>query len=158
MTRNLVLCSVVAMATIGLFVSNATAAPPADVCSLLTQAQAGAALGGTVDGGKPLTSQTCHWNQQGKAGDVLLKLDVTVITPDRFTRMKAVTAGTVTSVGGLGDDAFYATLKTANTTLTTLNIKKGDAAVTIRVSGGSKPAEEYQAKEKAAAQALLPKL
>jgi hypothetical protein len=125
---------------------------------LLTQSQVGAALGGTVDAGKPLTSQTCHWGQQGTVGDALLKLDVTIITPDRFARMKAVTAGTVTSVGGLGDDAFYATLKTANTTLTTLNIKKGDAAVTIRVSGGSKPAEEYQAKEKAAAQALLPKL
>ena len=71
MPRNFVLGTVVLVATIrlsGLSPSLALAAPPADACALLTQAQAGVALGGTVDAGKPLTSQTCHWNQQGKAG------------------------------------------------------------------------------------------
>jgi hypothetical protein len=49
-------------------------------------------------------------------------------------------------------------LKTGNTTNTTLNVKKGDTAVVVRVFGGQKPVEEYQAKEKAVAQAILPKL
>jgi hypothetical protein len=89
---------------------------------------------------------------------VLLKLDVNLITPDHFTRLKTVTAGTVTNVSGLGDDAFYSTFTQGHTTLTTLNIKKGSAAVTIRVSGGTKPADEYQAKEKAVAVALIPKM
>jgi len=40
----------------------------------------------------------------------------------------------------------------------TLNVRKGATAVVIRVSGGTKSAEEYQAKEKAVAVALLPKL
>ena len=100
----------------------------------------------------------CQWSQQGKPGDVLLKLDVTVVTPERYTRMKTVTVGTVTPVAGLGDDAYYSTFQQGRTTLTTLNVKKGNAAVTIRVSGGTKPAEEYQAKEKAVAQAIVPKL
>jgi hypothetical protein len=69
-----------------------------------------------------------------------------------------VTVGTVTNVSGLGDEAFYSTFTQGHTTLTTLNIKKSAAAVTIRVSGGTKPAEDYQAKEKAVAAALVPKL
>ena len=133
-------------------------AAPSDSCTLLTSAQASAALGGAVGAAKPLASTVCQWQQEGKTGAELLRLDVTLITPDRFARMKSVTAGTVTNVGGLGDDAYYSTLKTGRTTMTTLNVKKGDAAVVIRVSGGARPVEEYQAKEKAVAQAILPKL
>jgi len=138
--------------------ATALVAAPADPCALLTAAQASAALGGTVGEGKPVVGKVCQWQQQGKTGAELLKLDVNLITPDRFARMKSVTAGTVTSVGGLGDDAYYSTLKTGRTSISTLNVKKGDAAVVIRVSGGAKPLEEYQAKEKAVAQAILPKL
>jgi hypothetical protein len=133
-------------------------AAPADPCALLTPAQAGGALGGTVTAGKSVAGNVCQWQQEGKTGAALLKLDVNVITTDRYARMKSVTAGTITNVGGLGDDAYYSTLKTGATTITTLNIKKGETAVVIRVSGGEKPVEEYQAKEKAVAQAILPKL
>jgi hypothetical protein len=133
-------------------------AAPADPCALLTPAQAGAAIGGTVTAGKSITGNVCQWQQEGKTGAALLKLDINVITPDRYARMKSVTVGTITNVGGLGDDAYYSTLKTGATTITTLNIKKGETAVVIRVSGGEKPVEEYQAKEKAVALAILPKL
>jgi hypothetical protein len=141
-----------------LWPSTGTAATPADACSLLTAEQVSAALGGSVGPGKTLATSVCQWTQLGKPGDVLLKLDVNLITPDHFTRLKTVTAGTVTNVSGLGDDAFYSTFTQGHTTLTTLNIKKGSAAVTIRVSGGTKPADEYQAKEKAVAVALIPKM
>jgi len=145
------------MATFLLFWSRVAAAP-ADACALLTTTEVGAALGGAVAPGKALATGVCQWTQQGKSGDVLLKLDVTLITPDHFTRLKTVTIGTVTDVSGLGDEAFYSTLTQGHTTLTTLNIKKSGAAVTIHVFGGTKPAAEYQAKEKAAALALLPRL
>ena len=138
--------------------ATALVAAPSDPCALLTAAQASAALGGTVSEGKPVVGKVCQWQQQGKTGAELLKLDVNLITAYRFARMKSVTTGTVTNVGGLGDDAYYSTLKTGHTTISTLNVKKGDAAVVIRVSGGTKPVEEYQAKEKAVAQAILPKL
>jgi hypothetical protein len=141
-----------------LFPSTIVAAPPTDPCALLTTAQVSAALGGAVAPAKPLVTGACQWTQQGKPGDVLFKLDVNLVTAEHFTRLKTVTIGTVTNVGGLGDDAFYSTFTQGHTTLTTLNIKKGTAAVTIRVSGGTKPAEEYQAKEKAVAVALLSKL
>jgi hypothetical protein len=136
----------------------ARAAPPTDACSLLTPAQVGAALGGSVGPGKALANGLCQWTQQGKPGDVLLKLDVNLITPEHYARLKAVTLGSVTAAPGLGDEAFYSTFTQGRTTLTSLNVKRGAAAVTIRVSGGAKPAEEYQAKEKAVAVALVPKL
>jgi hypothetical protein len=141
-----------------LFPLTSVAAAPADPCTLLTTEQVSAALGGAVGPAKPLGTGVCQWTQQGKPGDVLLKLDVNLVTPERFTRLKTVTIGTVTTVGGLGDDAFYSTITQGRTTLTTLNIKKGTAAVTIRVSGGTKLAEDYQAKEKAVGLALLSKL
>jgi len=138
--------------------STGIAAPPADVCSMLTTEQVSAALGGSVGPGKPLATGVCQWAQLGKPGDVLLKPDVNLITSEHFTRLKNVTAGTVTNVGGLGDEAFYSTFTQGHTTLVTLNVKKGSSAATIRVSGGTKPAEEYQAKEKAVAVALVPKI
>ena len=151
------MCVAATIAALEVFASPGLAAP-SDPCALLTTAQVSAALGGPVGNGRALTQGVCQWSQQGKPGDVLLKLDVNLITPDHFTRLKTVTLGTVTTVGSLGDEAFYSTFTQGRTTLTTLNVKKGDAAVTIRVSGGTKPAEEYQTKEKAVAQALLPKL
>lgn len=138
--------------------STTMAAPSTDACALLTSAQVGAALGGTIGPGKALATGVCQWSQQGKPGDPLLKLDVDLVTPDHYSRLKTVTAGKVTSVSGLGDDAFYSTFVQGKTILTTLNVKKGTAAVVIRVSGGTMSAEEYQTREKAIAVALLPKL
>jgi hypothetical protein len=138
--------------------SSARAAAPHDPCSLLTQAQASAALGGPVGPGKSIAGSVCQWQQQGKPGAELLKLDVNVVTVERYNRAKSVTIGTVMPVSGLGDDAYFATIKTGPTTVATLNVKKGDAAVIIRVSGGTKPVDEYEAKEKAVAQAIVPKL
>jgi hypothetical protein len=140
------------------FSTSAWAAPATDGCALLTSAQASAALGGSVAAGKALTATVCQWEQSGKPGDELLKLDINIVTVERFNRTKSVSLGTITGAGGLGDEAYYATMKTGRTTLSTLNVKKGSAAVIIRVWGGTKPVEEYQAKEKAVAQAILPKL
>ena len=133
-------------------------AAPSDTCALLTPAQVSAVLGGTVVGPERIGSKGCLWRQEGKAGVALLQLDITLLPPERFAHTKSVTIGTVDNVSGLGADAFYNTLKTGHTTSTTLNVKKGDTFVVIRVSGDEKRAEQYQAKEKAVAQAIVPKL
>jgi hypothetical protein len=140
--------------------SSAIAAPPSDACSMLTNDQVSAALGGSVGAGKALANGVCQWAQAGKPGAVLLKLDVTLLTPEHFARLKSVTMGTVTKVDGLGDEAFYSysTFTQNHTTLTVLYVRKGSAAVSIRVSGGTKPAEEYQVKEKAIAGLLVVKM
>jgi len=129
-----------------------------DPCALITQAQASAVLGVPVAAGKSLVSSVCHWDQAGRPGSELLKLDINVVALDRFNRIKSVSAGTITPVTGIGDEAYYATLNTGRIVTTTLNVKKGGNAVIIRVSGGAKPAEEYQAKEKAVALVVVGKL
>ncbi len=136
----------------------AVAAPPADSCALLTQAEASAALGVPVGAGKSLVPKVCQWEQAGKAGEELLKLDVNIVTVERFNRTKTASLGKVTPAGGLGDDAYYATMNVGRTTNTTLNVKKSDTALIIRVWGGTKPVDVYQSKEKAVAGAILPKL
>ena len=158
MKRSSALFATLVTAGMVVLASTAIAAPPTDACGLLTPAQASAALGGTVGAGKSVESTACQWAQQGRPGDVLLKLDVNLVTPERYARLKSVTVGTVTPAAGLGDDAYYSTLQQGRTTLTTLNVRKGNTAVVIRVSGGAKPAEDYQAKEKAVAQVIVPKL
>jgi len=158
MLRKIAVCGALGLAGVLVNSPVVAAAPPSDPCALLTTTEVSAALGGAVSEGKAIAGSVCQWSQQGKPGDVLLKLDVNIITPDRYARMKSVTVGTVTAVSGIGDDAYYSTLQQRNTALTTLNVRKGGTAVVIRVSGGTKPAEEYQAKEKTVAQALVPKL
>ena len=158
MMRKVAGASIVVWMVVLLHTPRATAAPPADLCSLLTAGQASAALGGSVGAGKRLASTLCQWEQQGKPGETLLKLDITAVTVERHNRTKTITLGTVTNLGGVGDDAYFTSLKTGARTNTDLHIKKGDSAVVIYVSGGTKPAEEYQAKEKAVALAILPKL
>jgi hypothetical protein len=133
-------------------------AAPSDPCTLLTSAQASVALGAAVSVGKPLASTVCQWQQEGKTGIEALKLDLTFITPDRFARTKSATVGNVTNAAGVGDNAYYSTIKSGSTINTGLYVKKGDTAIVIRVFAGHKTAEEYQAKEKAVAQAILPKL
>jgi hypothetical protein len=133
-------------------------AAPLDPCTLLTSAQASAALGATVPAGKPLAPTVCEWREEGKVGTAALRLDITVITPERFAQTKSATVGTVTNVSGVGNDAYYSTIPSGATISTGLSVKKGDTAVVIRVMGGHKAVEEYQAKEKAVAQTILPKL
>ena len=117
MVKNTIVTSILISGLILLGASSSIAAP--DPCSLLTTAQASAALGGSASAGTPLASTVCAWKQQGKPGDALLRLTITVITVERHDRTKSITAGAVTNVAGLGDDAFYATLNTHTQTNTT---------------------------------------
>jgi len=149
--------AVLASVPLILATSRAGAAPPTDACSLLTQAQVGTALGVPVDPGKAPVPKSCHWDQPGKAGAELLKLDVTITDQKAFDNRKGMRGrSTVTSVSGLGDDAFYYELASAR--LATLNVKKGNVVFVVRVWGGSKPVDEYKVKEKAVAGAILARL
>jgi hypothetical protein len=152
-------CIPAALASVLLLLApqRAVAAPPTEACSLLTQAQVSNALGVPVDPGKAPVPKSCHWDQPGKAGAGLLKLDVTITDQKAFDNRKGMRGpSTVTPVNGLGDDAFYYELASAR--LATLNVRKGTVVVVIRVWGGSTPVDEYKTKEKAVAGAILAKL
>jgi hypothetical protein len=138
------------------------AAAPNDPCSLITQNQMSAALGVSVDSGKALPGgKTCQWRQpSAKPGDEVFIVDVSIIDMHAFDigKTAAATAGargpTATPISGLGDDAYYYVLAR----VTEIRLKKGNSFLGVRVSGGRKPIEEYEAKEKAVASAIVPKL
>jgi hypothetical protein len=133
------------------------AAPPKIACSLLTTAQVTAALGAAVGAGKPMTKEVCQWSQQGKGDDDLVKLEVSLTTLDRYNKFKTARNATVTPVDHLGDDAYYS-VQSANNMQVALCLKKGETPVIIHVFGGKKTTAEYQAMEKAIAEAVLPAL
>jgi hypothetical protein len=80
----------------------------------LTEKEASTALGVPVDAGKPPFAgamKTCQWQQPGKAGAELFKLNVEIIDLNTFNLGKSLAAGGrgvfATPVSGVGDDAYY---------------------------------------------------
>jgi len=138
------------------------AAPPTDACSLISQSQLSAALGVSVGAGKPIASgKSCQWRQPpAKPGDEVFIVDVTIVDMHAFEIGKAASAAAgpsgpkATPISGLGDDAYYYVLGQ----ISEIRLKKGNSFLGVRVSGGKKPLAEYEAKEKAVAAAIVPKL
>jgi hypothetical protein len=157
-------CPILSCAAFVLFTGQPVLAASADdACSLLTPAQVTAALTVPVDQGKALGGgKSCQWRQPAaKPGDAVFILDISLISMNAFNVGKSIGSGspggrapTATPVTGIGDDAYYYTLGK----ITELRLKKGAAFVAVRVWGGTRPLDEYQAKDKTVAQAILPKM
>src|SRR5690242_6998977 len=77
-----------------------------DPCSLLTPAQVSAALGVTVDAGKPLGTRACYWRAAG--GTTGRKASLTIHSAQEFAMGKTPLRGTEKpAVSGIGDEAYY---------------------------------------------------
>jgi hypothetical protein len=135
------------------------AAPADDACSLLTQAQVGAALGLAVGAGAyqiPTFKKTCTWNATGNAQKGAKYVTLVVEGADAYLAGKKtgpMKANSIKSVSGIGNDAYYLT---ANGNVG-LNVKKGNVAFKVAVYGDL-PIEKKQAMEKALAQQVVSKL
>ena len=148
------------------------AVPPDNPCALLTQDQVSAALGVTV--GAPLRTstilKTCTWVQVGAGLIGGKSLQVILRTADDHDKDKALMKQmsamakededdatiTVTSVSGLGDDAFYTTMSPGPRA--TLSVKKGNVAFNVAVQSSQIPVEKQKAIEKTLAPQILAKL
>ena len=137
----------------------AHAAPPDDACSLLTQAQVGAALGVAVGTGSyqsPKYKKTCTWNTAGTAARGAKYVTLILEGPDAYLagkrtgQMKAIS---VTSASGIGNDAYYQAVSSN----VGLNVKKGNVTFKVAVYGDL-PIEKKQAMEKTLAQQVVSKL
>jgi hypothetical protein len=146
---------------------SAHATTPDNPCALLTQDQVSAALGVTVDA--PLRTstifKTCTWPQAGSGLIGGKSLQVILRTADDHDQDKALmqqmsarpkATTTVTSVSGLGDDAFYTTF--SSSPRATLSVKKGNLAFNVAVQSSQIPVEKQRAIEKTLAQQILAKL
>lgn len=107
-----------------------------DACALLTQAQVSAALGVSVEPGKPIVagnSRVCGWAPPGGPKIDGKKLTATVMTTRAFDLGKTPMEGIVKEpVSGVGDDAIYITTSGFGTAL---NVRKGNSAFQLRVGG-----------------------
>jgi hypothetical protein len=141
----------------------ASAASADDACSLLTQAQLGAALGVAVGAGAyqtPTFKKTCTWNATGTVAKGAKYVTLMLEGADAYAagkrtgqmkrQMKTIS---ITPVSGIGNDAYYLALN-GNVGF---NVKKGNVAFKIAVYGDL-PIEKKQAMEKSLAQQVVSKL
>jgi hypothetical protein len=137
---------------------SAIAAPPEDACSLLTQAQIGAALSVSVGAGSYLTptfKKTCTWNATGGSTTGAKYVTLMLQSPDAYQAGKQAPVKTivVTPASGVGDDAYYLAVGSN----VGLIVKKGNVAFKVAVYGDL-PMEKKQAMEKTLAQQVVSKL
>lgn len=138
---------------------SASAAPPADACSLLTQAQVSAVLGVSVDAGShnpPKYLRMCTWAQSnapvgGKYVTIMLK---TANDFENAKKLMAAPSSAVIPVNGIGDDAYYAAV---GTTMVVLYAKKGDVAFNLTVSK-TFPLDQQRTIQKTLALEIISKL
>lgn len=142
----------------------ASAAPPADACSLLTAAQVSSVLG-VPAAGKAMGPKACMWVQTGvKPGSPRRRVDIVILIMQGYTQGYAVAKmpnapTTATQVSGLGDDAYYLSMTSAHA-YTELRVKKGSVAFSIRVQRSGTPftPDQIKVKEKTLVQDALAKL
>lgn len=151
-----------------------------DACSLLTQAELSAATGVPMDSysyrhGFPGATSFCTWTRtparvadaQLRKGDsppgpTLILLQLWVMSAERsfghdFEAGKdGAGQENVTSVSGLGDDAYYATTGlNGGASVTVLNVKKGSIEVQVTWIGTTDHQTVMDAEKTIAAQVLL---
>jgi hypothetical protein len=147
--RSFIFASICSLTGLGLSTAEAQAGPAP--CSLLTSAEVSAAVGTNVGSAQPIATTGCSWT----APHVIVS--VSLWDANDWGKMKTPLAGTSkTSVAGLGDDAFFTTLGSADKQFATLTVKKGSTAYVIKVYGGN--AADQMAKEKTLAANVLAKL
>ncbi len=151
---------------------SASAAPPVDACTLVSQAQVSEILGVKVSAGSHVTPtfvKTCTWTPAAGATKGVTAVTVSLQAADSFAGAKSMMveakAGMEAkgdpaakkfsneSAGGIGDDAFYTTMGP----YTSLLVKKGNASFKVAIYGNM-PADEAKAKEKALALDVVSKL
>jgi hypothetical protein len=131
-----------------------TAAYAVSPCSLLTPAEAAAALGvAEVSTGSPTATKLCEWTPKKYAPGPSKDLTVTLESAAGFAAAHQPLGREVTAVSGIGDEAVQTTTQGTRTVLT---VKKGDVYFAVRVSG--LPVDQAKAAEQALAMKIISKL
>ena len=119
-----------------------------DPCKLLTPTQVTAALGATFAAGEPIGTTGCSWT----SAKPHVIVTVSLWPPEGWDRMKGspLPGSSITPAGGIGDDAFYATLAQ----YTVLYVKKGKTVFLLKVYGVQDQAKQMSAEKTLALEAL----
>jgi hypothetical protein len=115
------------------------AAEPTVACTLLTQAQIGAATGATVGAGSPIAAPTsCQWSGQGKIVTLTINQPRGGKSPaDQFNdgKTRKLPGITIESISGVGEDAYYVYFAGQNRAGCGLVVKKGSSVFEVRLYG-----------------------
>jgi len=114
-----------------------TAAEPVG-CTVLTEAQIGAATGATIGAGSPIARPgTCQWSGSGKIVTLTInQLRAGKSPVEQFNDGKKTFPGiTIEPVTGVGDDAYYVFYAGSNRAGLGILVKKGTSVFEIRVYG-----------------------
>ena len=119
-----------------------------DPCKLLISTQVAAALGGTFAAGQSIGTTGCSWT----SAKPHVIVTVSLWPPEGWDRLKGspLPGTSITPAGGIGDDAFYATLAQ----YTVLYVKKGKTVFLIKVYGVQDQAKQMSAEKTLALEAL----
>lgn len=161
MPSRISLGTVIAAALIGgaALAPSANAAIPDDACAQLTSAQVSGAVHVPVGAGAYVTpsfKRTCTWNATNPVPNSTKAVTLLLQGADAFQAGKAMGQAksvTVTSVSGVGDDAFYLAVGTQ----VGLIVKKGNVEFKVAVYADI-PLEEKEAMEKTLALQVAAKL
>jgi hypothetical protein len=141
-SRRRLICVLALLASPGV----SRAAP--DPCKLVTPAQVAAALGGTFAAGEPIGTTGCSWT----SATPHVIVTVSLWPPEGWDRLKGspLPGTSIKPAGGIGDDAFYATLAQ----YTMLYVKKGKIVFLVKVYGVQDQAKQASAEKTLALEAL----
>ncbi len=82
--------------------------------------------------GDPIGTTGCAWATAAQENTPYIRVTVSFLDGSAFAGMKTPAPGVKqTAAGGIGDDAFYATVGS----LTTLSVKKGSVVFVVRLYG-----------------------
>lgn len=133
-----------------------------DACSLLTEAQASAAIEVKVGAGQhssPSSTKACMWTDNPTASVDHRRLVLTISNPAAFDVGKTTPRFKAEPVGGVGDDAYY---ESFGSDAPILVVKKGGTVFTVRILNGLKlkalGQDAIKAKELEVAKAAVTKL
>ena len=132
-------------------------APP-DACALLSSGEINTAMGVSMGAAKAIASKACQWRQPVKPGAPGAIVDVTILDSRGYAIGMAAAASPkfkVTPVSGLGDEAYYS--ESTDGKMTSLRVKKGNAAFAVHVWGGGMLAAQSEPKELALAKLIVTK-
>jgi hypothetical protein len=136
---------------VALAILGGTATYAVEPCSLLTPAQAAAALG-VPDVSAGPGAKRCEWTPKKSAGPSK-SLYVSLEDAKGFAAAHQPLGREVTPVGGIGDEAVQTTTQGIRTVLT---VKKGEVYFAVRVSG--LPVDQAKTAEQALAKQIIAKL
>ena len=137
-----------ALWTLVLLASSSPAIAGTEPCKLLTPAEIGTTLGAPFGAGEPIGTTGCSWS----AAKPHMIVTVSLWPPAEWDRMKTapLPGTTTTPVGGLGDDAFYATIAQ----YVVLYVKKGQTVYLFKVYGVKDQGKQMSAEKTLAGDAL----